>query len=154
MFSKTYKLLGLPLAAALVACSSANPGGGNDVANAGDPNGEAPAQAAAGGGASPPRIAEWRRSGPSLLARRSGRLAVSGGCLMLTGEGGSATLPIFPEGSASLSADGTALSFGGKRYAVGDSIELSGGAISAKEAGRRGIVPPAGCPAEAMFLVN
>lgn len=154
MSSKAYLMLGLPLAASLVACSGARPDGGDGVVNIGAANDQASSPAPAGVGAeAPPRIAEWQRSGASLLARRSGKLAVAGGCLVLVGEGGSATLPIFPAGAASWSADG-ALAYKGKRYALGDAIELPGGAISAEEAERRGIAGLAGCPAEAMFLVN
>ncbi len=155
MFSKGFIMLGLPLAAALAACSSARPDGGDELANGPIANDEASPPAPAGGGAEvPPRIAEWQRSGASLLSRRSGRLGVAGGCLVLVGKGGSATLPIFPAGAASWSADGPALVFKGKSYALGDEIELSGGSISAEEAKRRGVAGLAGCPAEAMFLVN
>ena len=125
------------------------------MANVGGSNDEASSPAPATGGAeAPPRIAEWQRSGASLPARRSGKLGIAGGCLVLLGTEGSATLPIFPAGEASWSADGSVLAFKGKSYAPGDAIELSGGAISAEEAERRGIGGLAGCPAEAMFLVN
>ncbi|MET1112410.1 MAG: hypothetical protein ABWX67_12885 [Allosphingosinicella sp.] len=142
------------MAAALAACSSAHPDGGNEVANASVPGEAASLPAPAGPGAEgkPPRIAEWKRSGASLLSRRSGRLAIAGGCLVLTGEGGSATLPIFPAGAATWS--GGALSYKAKSYALGDGIDLSGGAVSAEEAARRAIAVPAGCPVDALFLVN
>lgn len=114
---------------------------------------EAPVPAAGAAGASP-RIAEWRHSGASLLARRPGKLAIAGGCLVLTGADGSTTLPVFPAGSASWSANGTRVVFKGTSYAVGDAIELSGGAFSAEAAGRGGLSGLADCPADAMFLVN
>lgn len=151
-------MLGLPIAAALAACSSARPDEGNKVANSNVPNEAASVPAAAGTGngteAKPPRIAEWKRSGASLLSRRSGKLGVAGGCLVLIGENGSATLPIFPAGAASWSTDGRALAYKGKSYAMGEEILLSGGALSAEEASRRGIAAPAGCTADGLFLVN
>ena len=69
---------------------------------------------------------DWDPNGPSLLAFLSTKLELNDGCLM--GEGG--TFLAFPRGLGSWNANDETLTYGGKTYAVGDTIHTGGGGAS------------------------
>jgi hypothetical protein len=108
----------------------------------------APAQA--------PELAFWTpRGGPALLARRTGRLAVEDGCVVLVSREEKRTLPVFPRGKASWDTAGGVLTYAGTRYRLGDEVTFPGGHIArdADELTRSPSEVPE-CGEAELFLVN
>ncbi|WP_203338028.1 hypothetical protein [Nocardioides limicola] len=133
--SALFRIVSLALIGALlVACSSDDDGSATDPVGAesppetnGDPNGDT------NGSESPPATGVpgispvSTHSGDSLGmdALLTGELTLTAGCLTVVVEDGSATIPVFPRGTAHWNDD--LLVVGAAEYAPGDEVAFGGG---------------------------
>ena len=89
---------------------------------------------------------DWSASGPSMSALLTTKLELNDGCLM----GSDDQYLAFPRDFGTWNADTNTLTYGGKDYAVGDTINAPGGGGATLP---KGATVPAGCdlPADASF---
>lgn len=98
------------------------------------------------------RVASYRPQGPSALARLTGVIEQRDGCIVLTHDR-SVTVPVFPEGSVTVAADGRSITYAGRSYRVGDSLTVGGGAAPTSGPSPRGL-SAVGCLTGTLFLVG
>lgn len=95
-------------------------------------------------------VAFYPQAAEGLGDEAAGTLALVGGCLTLETADAGTLVPVF--GGADATWDGDKLTFGGKTYAAGDRMTLTGGLVAEDYLGPMTYMP-AGCDKSAAFFV-